>query len=96
MAERLQGDARKEALASLTLWSEVKGRDAIARSLKFKNFNEAWGFMSRIAMQAELMDHHPEWFNVYNKVDVALTTHDAGGITELDFILATKMESLLQ
>ncbi|MBE88066.1 MAG: 4a-hydroxytetrahydrobiopterin dehydratase [Rhodospirillaceae bacterium] len=88
MAERLQGDARKEALASLTLWSEVKGRDAIVRSLKFKNFNEAWGFMSRIALQAELMDHHPEWFNVYSKVDIILSTHDCDGLSVKDIELA--------
>ncbi len=88
MVERLHGDARKEALAGLTDWSEVKGRDAIARSLKFKNFNEAWGFMSRIALQAERMDHHPEWFNVYSTVDITLSTHDCDGLSVKDVELA--------
>ena len=88
MVERLHGDARKEALAGLTDWSEVKGRDAIARSLKFKSFNEAWGFMSRIALQAERMDHHPEWFNVYSTVDITLSTHDCDGLSVKDVELA--------
>jgi len=88
MVERLQGDAREEALAGLAHWSEVKGRNAIARSLKFKNFNEAWGFMSRIAPQAERMDHHPEWFNVYSTVDITLSTHDCDGLSVKDVALA--------
>ena len=95
MVERLHGDARKEALAGLADWSEVKGRDAIARSLKFKNFNEAWGFMSRIALQAERMDHHPEWFNVYNRIEVTLATHDAGGLTDKDVELAVFMDGVI-
>ena len=88
MVERLQGDAREEALAGLAHWSEVKGRNAIARSLMFKNFNEAWGFMSRIALQAERMDHHPEWFNVYSTVDITLSTHDCDGLSVKDVALA--------
>jgi len=91
MAEKLSEDARKEALAALQGWSEAEDRDAIQRTFKFKNFNQAFGFMSRVAMQAEKMDHHPEWFNVYATVDVTLATHDAGGVTELDIALAKFM-----
>ncbi|WP_425407865.1 4a-hydroxytetrahydrobiopterin dehydratase [Hyphococcus sp.] len=69
-------------------WKLVEGRDAIARSFKFKDFSEAWGFMARIALAAEKADHHPEWFNVYNKVDITLTTHDAGGLSDRDIALA--------
>jgi 4a-hydroxytetrahydrobiopterin dehydratase len=92
MAEKLSSEARAKALKELAGWSEVPGRDAITRSFKFKSFNEAFGFMSRVALVAEKMDHHPEWSNVYNKVDVVLSTHDAGGITELDVKLAAKMD----
>lgn len=88
MAEKLSSAARADALAELQGWDEVEGRDAITRAFKFKNFNQAFGFMSRVAMQAEKMDHHPEWFNVYATVDVTLATHDAGGVTELDVALA--------
>jgi 4a-hydroxytetrahydrobiopterin dehydratase len=89
MAERLVGEARAEALKALGDWSEVEGRDAITRSFRFKTFNQAFGFMTRVALKAERLDHHPEWFNVYNRVDVTLATHDAGGLTELDIKLAT-------
>jgi len=92
MAEKLNPDERAKALKSLSGWSEVPGRDAITRSFKFKTFNEAFGFMSRAALEAEKMDHHPEWSNVYNKVDVVLSTHSAGGLTELDVKLAAKMD----
>ncbi|WP_119390447.1 4a-hydroxytetrahydrobiopterin dehydratase [Taklimakanibacter lacteus] len=92
MAEKLSGEARARALKDLSGWSEVPGRDAIAKSFRFKSFNEAWGFMSRVALAAEKMDHHPEWSNVYNKVDVVLSTHDAGGLTEFDLKLAAKMD----
>jgi 4a-hydroxytetrahydrobiopterin dehydratase len=92
MAEKLSAEARAKALKELTGWSEVPGRDAITKSFKFKSFNEAFGFMSRVALVAEKMDHHPEWSNVYNKVDVVLATHDAGGVTELDVKLAAKMD----
>jgi 4a-hydroxytetrahydrobiopterin dehydratase len=91
MREKLVGDARKAALAKLPGWSEVEGRDAIARKFVFKNFNEAFGFMSRAALLAEKLDHHPEWFNVYKTVEVTLSTHDAGGVTELDIKLAEAM-----
>jgi 4a-hydroxytetrahydrobiopterin dehydratase len=92
MAQKLNADERGKALKSLSGWSEVPGRDAITRSFKFKTFNEAFGFMTRVALEAEKLDHHPEWSNVYNKVDVVLSTHSAGGLTELDVKLATKMD----
>jgi 4a-hydroxytetrahydrobiopterin dehydratase len=88
MPAKLAGPARNEALAALEGWSEVPGRDAIARSYKFADFNAAFAFMTRVALMAEKMDHHPEWFNVYNKVDIVLTTHSAGGLTTLDVKLA--------
>jgi 4a-hydroxytetrahydrobiopterin dehydratase len=91
MAERLEGAARAKALGGLAGWAEVPGRDAIARDFRFADFNQAFGFMCRAALLAERMDHHPEWFNVYNKVQVTLTTHDAGGVTEKDIRLAAFM-----
>lgn len=91
MTSKLQGDKRRTALQSLAGWTEVQGRDAIRRSFQFKNFNEAFGFMVRVALEAERMDHHPEWFNVYRTVDVTLSTHDAGGLTEKDVALAQFM-----
>ena len=94
MATKLTGDARKTALGKLSHWSEVKGRDAISRKFVFKDFNEAFGFMTRAALVAEKMDHHPEWFNVYKTVEVTLSTHDAGGVTELDVKLAETMNKL--
>jgi 4a-hydroxytetrahydrobiopterin dehydratase len=81
--------ARRAALGQeLPRWSEVPGRDAIRRELKFRDFNEAFGFMVRVALQAEKADHHPEWSNVYNRVDIVLTTHDAGGVSERDVRMA--------
>jgi 4a-hydroxytetrahydrobiopterin dehydratase len=94
MAQKLSGDARKEALARLSGWSEVPGRDAITRTFVFKDFNEAFGFMARAALVAEKMDHHPEWSNVYKTVAVTLSTHDAGGLTERDVKLAEAMNGL--
>jgi 4a-hydroxytetrahydrobiopterin dehydratase len=94
MAEKLTGSARTAALAKLSGWSEVKGRDAITRQFEFSDFNEAFGFMVRAALVAEKLDHHPEWFNVYNKVEVTLATHDAGGVTERDIKLAQAMDRL--
>ena len=91
MAERLSAEARKAALTELSGWAEVSGRDAIARTFTFKDFNEAFGFMARVALIAEKMDHHPEWSNVYKTVDVVLSTHDAGGVTEKDVALAKAM-----
>ena len=94
MAEKLTGAARKTALAKLEGWTEVDGRDAISRKVTFKDFNEAFGFMARAALIAEKLDHHPEWFNVYNRVEVTLATHDAGGVTERDIKLAQEMDRL--
>lgn len=88
MTKKLVGAARADALASLENWSEVDGRDAIHRRFEFRDFNEAFGFMMRVAMYAERADHHPEWFNVYNKVEITLTTHDANGVSEKDIGLA--------
>ena len=92
MTEKLTGKARDKALKDLKGWTKVKARDAIEKTFKFKDFNEAFGFMSRVALVAEKMDHHPEWANVYNRVDVVLTTHDAGGLSEKDVALATLMD----
>jgi 4a-hydroxytetrahydrobiopterin dehydratase len=86
MAQKLTGEARKSALARLNGWSEVTGRDAIAKKFVFKDFNQAFGFMARAALIAEKMDHHPEWFNVYKTV--------AGGLTELDVKLAEAMDKV--
>ena len=94
MAQKLDNAARKSALAKLNGWSEVSGRDAITKKFIFKNFSEAFGFMSRVALVAEKMDHHPEWSNVYKTVDVTLSTHDAGGLTELDVRLAEAMDKI--
>jgi 4a-hydroxytetrahydrobiopterin dehydratase len=89
--KKLDAKSRAAALKKLKGWKEVKGGEAIARSFKFKDFNEAFGFMTRVALLADKMDHHPEWFNVYNKVDVTLSTHDAGGVTDNDIKMATAM-----
>lgn len=94
MAERLSAEARKAALAGLSGWSETAGREAIGRTFTFKDFNEAFGFMTRAALVAEKMDHHPEWRNVYRTVEVVLSTHDAGGVTALDIELATAMNGI--
>jgi 4a-hydroxytetrahydrobiopterin dehydratase len=94
MAQKLTGPARDDALKKLSGWSEVSGRDAITRKFVFKDFNQAFGFMTRAALVAEKMDHHPEWFNVYKTVEVTLSTHDAGGVTELDAKLAAAMDRL--
>ncbi len=92
--QKLTGDARKGALSRLEGWSEVQGRDAIQRKFTFRDFNEAFGFMTRAALVAEKLDHHPEWFNVYKTVEVTLSTHDAGGLTERDIKLAEAMDRL--
>ncbi len=93
MAKKLGTDEREQALARVPAWTLVNGRDAISRSFKFKDLNEAVGFMTRVALMAERMDHHPEWFNVWNRVDVTLSTHDAGGLTDLDIKLAAAMDA---
>ena len=89
---KLTPEARQAALAKLPGWGDVAGRDAIAKKYVFKDFNAAFGFMARVALVAEKMDHHPEWFNVYKTVEITLSTHDAGGVTELDIKLAEAME----
>ena len=93
MADKLTEQERELAMAALTAWDSVAGRDAIRRSYKFPDFKAAFGFMSAVAEIAEEMDHHPEWFNVYNRLDVTLTTHDAGGLTRLDTDLAARMDA---
>ncbi|MHA1164291.1 MAG: 4a-hydroxytetrahydrobiopterin dehydratase [Alphaproteobacteria bacterium] len=94
MTDKLAGDARGEALSSLNGWRETDGRDAISKKFEFGDFSEAFGWMTRVALVAEKMNHHPEWFNVWNAVDVTLSTHDAGGLTKLDIALAKKMDAL--
>ncbi len=87
-------EERLSALAGLAGWVDCKDRDAIQKTFEFKSFNEAFGFMTRVALAADKANHHPEWFNVYNRVEVTLTTHDAGGVTEKDIKLATFMERI--
>ncbi len=82
------------AIAQLRGWAASDGRDAIEKSFAFKDFSEAWAFMSRAALRAEAMDHHPEWFNVYNRVEVTLSTHSAGGVTALDVELAKYLDGI--
>ena len=94
MVERLTAEARKAALQELDGWSEVGGRDAIARTFTFRDFNEAFGFMARVALIAEKSDHHPEWRNVYKTVEVVLSTHDADGVTKRDVDLARAMNTI--
>ena len=94
MSGKLSGEARKTALGRLNGWSEVKDRDAISKKFVFADFNAAFGFMTRAALIAEKMDHHPEWFNVYKTVEVTLSTHDAGGVTDKDVTLAQAMDKL--
>ena len=91
---RLTENELNEALTELDGWQKVEGREAIAKSFKFKDFIAAFGFMTRAALHAEKLDHHPEWFNVYNRVDVTLATHSENGITELDIKLAHKMNAI--
>ena len=92
MVEKLSAEARKAFLAEFSGWTLVDGRDAAVKTFKFRDFNEAWGFMARVALAAEKADHHPEWFNVYNKVEITLTTHDAGGLSKRDVALAGFIE----
>jgi 4a-hydroxytetrahydrobiopterin dehydratase len=89
---KLEGEERRRGLQTLTGWAEVENRDALFKQFKFKDFNAAFGFMSRVALQAERMNHHPEWFNIYNRLDVTLSTHEADGLTERDIKLARFMD----
>ena len=95
MSDRLEGDARREALARLSEsgWTEDDGRDAVKKTFKFRNFVEAWGWMTQMAIVAEKMNHHPEWFNVYNRVEVTLTSHDVEGVSARDLKLADRMDA---
>jgi len=93
MTAKLEPAARAAALQRLPQWQEVPGRDAIRRTFTFADFNAAFGFMTRAALMAEKMDHHPEWFNVYRTVEVTLSTHDAGGLTQKDVDLAAFMDA---
>jgi 4a-hydroxytetrahydrobiopterin dehydratase len=95
MIEKLKGAERARALRKLRRWTKLRGRDAIARKFKFKDFNQAWRFMNRVALLARKMDHHPEWFNVYNQVEITLSTHDAGGISIRDVKLALAIDKLV-
>lgn len=94
MTTRLTDAERAAGLAALSGWSLVPGRDAITRRYQFKDFSEAFGFMTRAALAAERMNHHPEWFNVWNRVEITLSTHDAGGLTRLDLDLAAALDRL--
>lgn len=94
MVERLAGAARHAAIRELRGWSEVEDRDAIRKIFHFGTFREAWGFMSEIALVAEKMDHHPEWFNVYNRVEIVLSTHDVEGLSERDVALARIIDEI--
>lgn len=95
MVEKLD-DAQRAALpAELPEWRVLEGRDAIQRAFRFRDFNQAWGFMARVALLAEQQDHHPEWFNVYNRVEITLTTHDAGGLSARDVKLARAIDALV-
>ena len=92
MVEKINEEDRKDLLDELDGWSDVDGRDAIFKSFKFENFRDAFGFMTRVAMAADEMNHHPEWSNIYNRVDVTLTTHDADGVSLKDVELAMFMD----
>ena len=94
MAEKLIASKRQDALEKLPNWKEVGGRDAITRTFTFTDFSATFAFMTRVALRAEQMDHHPEWFNVYNRVEVTLATHDASGVTQKDIDLAIFMDGL--
>ena len=94
MIERLTSEEREQALAALPDWSWDEGRDAIGRSFRFEDFSEAFAFMTRVALLAEKADHHLEWSNVWNRVEIALTTHDAGGLTRRDIDLATAIDAV--
>ena len=95
MVQKLSDAERKAGLQELKDWQLAQGRDAIQRSFKFKNFSEAWGFMNRVALLAESQNHHPEWSNVWNRVRIELSTHDAGGLTDNDVKLAHAIDALL-
>lgn len=92
MVECLDAAARAGLAAELPAWRLVEGRDALSRSFRFADFSTAWGFMARVALLAEAQDHHPEWSNIWNRVDILLTTHDAGGLSARDLRLARAID----
>ena len=92
MVDLLNDEERAAAMAELDGWEVVSGRDAITKTFQFADFNSAFGWMARVALVAEQMNHHPEWFNVWSRVEVTLSTHDAGGLSEKDILLARKMD----
>ena len=94
MAARLDDKARDEALGALSGWSHDAQRDAISKAFRFADFGEAFAFMTRVALEAEKADHHPEWSNVWNRVEILLTTHSAGGLTEKDVAMARRIEAV--
>lgn len=94
MARKLDSAEREVARAELPEWKMVDGRDALTRTLKFADFSAAFGFMTRVALAAEKLDHHPEWQNVWNRVEITLSTHDAGGLTQRDLELAKIIDQL--
>ena len=96
MVQKLDEDARSALLARFPEWTHEPARDAITRQFKFADFAQAFGFMTSVAIIAEKMDHHPEWSNVYNRVEITLTTHDAGGLSQRDVDLAKGIEALLR
>ena len=93
--EELSKDERESWMRALKRWSLARDDKAIERTFEFADFSEAWAFMNRVALMAEKRDHHPEWFNVYNKVEITLTTHDAGGLSERDVKMAKAIDALL-
>jgi 4a-hydroxytetrahydrobiopterin dehydratase len=95
MIEQLSEEERADALDGLPDWDYDDGRDAIRRSFTFENFSEAFAFITQVALMAEKADHHPEWFNVYNRVDIMLTTHDAGGLSARDVEMAGQIDALV-
>ena len=95
MVQPLAPEARATLAADLPAWAMAEGRDAITRRFRFRDFNEAWGFMARVALLAEQQDHHPEWSNVWNRVEILLTTHDAGGLSDRDVRLARAIDALV-
>jgi 4a-hydroxytetrahydrobiopterin dehydratase len=94
MVEKLSAPERRQAMTRLKGWKKVRGRDAIHKVYRFKDFNEAFGVMGRVALMAEKMDHHPEWFNVYNRVEITLSTHDVDGLSQRDVALALFIDSI--
>jgi len=95
MIAKLDAASRATLSATLPDWTLVEGRDAIQREFRFRDFSEAWGFMARVALLAEKHDHHPEWSNVWNRVEILLSTHDAGGLSARDVALAQAIDALV-